>query len=101
MNTQFEINKLTFDMQGDGFANHEADFNQVVENTINALYALSAADLARLHAGSIWISNEDFDGFTDEAVADELTRVATKAAEPVLADWKNTDNIIISLNGLP
>jgi hypothetical protein len=99
MNAQFKINGLTFYIQGDGFRNHEGDFNQIVVNTILALEDYSEGNLKDLHAGSIWISSDDFDGYADESAADALNRIASKAAAPVLDGWRNTDNIIIFLNG--
>lgn len=101
MERRFNINGLNFFMQGDGFAGNNSDFEQIVENTIDALTSMNSEEVARLHAGSLWISNDEYDGHTNEAVAEELNRIATKAAQPVLKDWHNTENIIISIDAQP
>lgn len=99
MNAQFTINGLTFDMQGDGFGREEADFDQIVQNTSDALRNLSNAELQRLHAGSIMDIDEG--EFADRAAFDELNSIAYRAGKPVLANWHNADNTFVSINGRP
>jgi hypothetical protein len=99
MNAQITISGLAFDIQGDGFGRHEADFEQIVQNISDALHDLSEGNLKDLHAGSIF--NEDEGEFADRSAFDALNRIAYKASQPVLADWHNTDNVFTSICGVP
>lgn len=99
MERTITISGFSFDIQGDGFGRHEADFEQIVQAISDALHDVSEGNLKDLHAGSIF--DEDTGEFADQSAFDALNRIAYKASAPVLADWHNADNVIVSINARP
>jgi hypothetical protein len=96
MNDTISISGRKFNIQGDGFvrAQAEGDFDKIVALVGARLTGLADAELARLHAGSMFTD----DGPTDDQAFDDLTRIVSEEAFLVMKDWHDPSGAFVSIS---
>ena len=93
MEHRFESHGLLFSIEGLGFLHAPPDFDAICASVEQALDGMPAAEVARLHAGSI----EQTDG--PEAVA--LDDICSRIKSDVTRGWHNPNGASATLIGLP
>lgn len=98
MLTAIDIAGSKFNIEGEGFvqAHASADFDQIVALIQERLTHLDAAELGRLHAGSIF----NKDGAVDQAAFDELSAIVEGAASEVLKAWHDPSGAFVTIAAL-
>lgn len=91
--------KFLVDQAGFLASNAMDDFHVACENLENALDALSADEVAALHAGSIFV--EERGEFADPSAFDRLDKMANDAVRAATSEWYDPSAAFIMVSAVP
>ena len=91
------IKGLDFAIEAHGLTRYEADRDAIVSGLWTRLNDLAEADLAALHAGSVFSD----DGPVDDDAVHRLQVIANDAKAEVCADWNDASNVFVSVSAVP